>query len=359
MTNKYWTIARIGLLVAIVLALTPVSRAQFQGGRAGVNPRNAQQQPDQPAVVVSTEPPPLETDLVLLTVSVTPPENKSRPTLTRDHFQVFEDGVEQKIAYFWEDSRPISVGFLVDDSDYMSVNHKMDDLRDALPTFLKSKKTEDEYFVFQFSTGPRMTVSYTTDAKLAPTNFRTLDEVADSLIPDTALYDAIYIGLESIKESANPRKALLVITAGGDKGCDGSKITQTMKPDQLLAFAMKQPVQIYSMMITDDWGTANAGMPCEQIPKDASNLGDLASATGGHDYLASNSQGGVDAIATEIARALKTQFLIGYKSTNAAKDGKRRGVKVKVNPPDGSPKLKVWTKAAYYAPKEKAPKTTN
>ena len=63
-------------------------------------------------------------------------------------------------------------------------------------------------------------------------------------------------------------------------------------------------------------------------------------------------------IATEIARALKTQFLIGYKSTNTAKDGKRRGVKVKVNPPDGSPKLKVWTKAGYYAPKEKAPKTS-
>jgi len=356
MTSRQWSTG-IGILVVTVFALAHESRAQFQGGR-GVNPRDAQQAA-QPAVVVSTEPPPLETDLVLLTVSVTPPENKSRPTLTRDHFQVFEDGVEQKIAYFWEDSRPISVGILVDDSDYMATNHKMDDLRDALPTFLKSKKPEDEYFVIQFSTGPRMTVSYTTDAKLAPTNFRTLDEIADSLVPDTALYDAIYLGLESIKESANPRKALLVITAGGDKGCDGSKITQTMKPDQLLAFAMKQPVQIYSMMITDDWGTANAGAPCEQIPKDASNLGDLASSTGGHDYLASNSQGGVDVIATEIARALKTQFLIGYKSTNTAKDGKRRGVKVKVNPPEGSPKLKVWTKSAYYAPKEKAPKTSN
>jgi Ca-activated chloride channel family protein len=356
-TNKQWAVVRIGLLVVMVLALAHVSRAQFQGGR-GINPRDAQQQAAQPAVVVSTEPPPLETDLVLLTVSVTPPENKSRPTLTRDHFQVFEDGVEQKIAYFWEDSRPISVGLLVDDSDYMTTNHKLDDLRETLPTFLKSKKAEDEYFVVQFSSFPRMTVSYTTDAKLAPTNFHALNE-SDTITPDTALYDAIYLGLEAIKESANSRKALLVITAGGDKGCDGSKITQTMKPDQLLAFAMKQPVQIYSMMITDDWGTANAGVPCEQIPKDATNLGDLASATGGHDYLASNSQGGVDSIATEIARALKTQFLIGYKSTNTAKDGKRRGVKVKVNPPEGSPKLKVWTKAAYYAPKEKAPKTSN
>jgi hypothetical protein len=105
------------------------------------------------------------------------------------------------------------------------------------------------------------------------------------------------------------------------------------------------------MLITDDWGTANAGVPCEQIAKDASNLAELAGATGGRDYLASNSLGGVDAIATEIAHALKTQFLIGYKSTNTALDGKRRGVKIKVNPPDGAPKLKVWTRTGYYAPK--------
>ena len=356
MTKTQWPVIRIGLLFVILLAPTHVSRAQFQGGR-GVNPRDTQQTA-QPPVVVSTEPPPLETDLVLLTVSVTPPENKSRPALTRDQFQVLEDGVEQKIAYFWEDSRPVSIGLLVDDSDYMTTNHKLDDLRTALPTFLKSRNAEDEYFVIQFSTFPRMTVSYTNDAKLAPTNFRALND-SDTITPDTALYDAIYLGLESIKESANARKALLVITAGGDKGCDGSKITQTMKPDQLLSFAIKQSVQIYSLMITDDWGTANAGTPCEQIPKDASNLEELASNTGGRDFLASNSEGGVNAIASEVARALKTQFLIGYKSTNTAKDGKRRGVKVKVNPPEGSPKLKVWTKAGYYAPKEKSSKTSN
>jgi len=355
MIARHWTIARAAVVLLILFALTPASRAQFQAGR-GVNPRDIQQA-TQP-VVVSTEPPPLETDLVLLTVSVTSPENRSRPALTRDQFQVFEDGVEQKITYFWEDSRPVSVGLLVDDSDYMTTNHKLDDLRTALPTFLKSRNAEDEYFVIQFSTFPRMTVSYTTDAKLAPTNFRALND-SDTITPDTALYDAIYLGLESIKESANARKALLVITAGGDKGCDGSKITQTMKPDQLLAFAIKQSVQIYSMMITDDWGTANAGTPCEQIPKDASNLEELASNTGGRDFLASNSEGGVNAVAAEVARALKTQFLIGYKSTNTAKDGKRRGVKIKVNPPEGAPKLKVWTKAGYYAPKEKSPKTTN
>ena len=350
-------VSAVALMLIALFTLTRVSHAQFQGvqggaqGARGQNPRDPQ--PAAP-VVVSTEPPPLETDMVLLTVSVTGPDNKALPQLPRERFQVFEDGVEQKIEYFWQDSRPISVGLLVDDSGYMSVNHKSDDLRDVLPTFLKNKNPEDEYFVLQFSSFPRMTVSYTTDAKLAPTILGGVG--SESSTPDTALYDAIYLGLESIKESANPRKALLVITAGGDKGCDGSKINQTMKPEQLLNFAIKQPVQIYSMMIDDDWGTSNGGSPCEQQPKDASNLGDLASSTGGHDYLASNSQGGVDAIASEIARGLKTQFLIGYKSTNTATDGHRRGVKVKVNPPDGSPKLKVWTKSGYYASKEKQSK---
>ncbi len=132
-----------------------------------------------------------------------------------------------------------------------------------------------------------------------------------------------------------------------------------MKPDQLLSFAIKQPVQIYTVLIADDWGTANAGSPCEQITKDANTLQEITSATGGHDYLSPNSQGGVDSIATEVARALKTQYLIGYKSTNTAMNGKRRGVKVKLNLPEGSPKLKAWTKSAYYAAKEKPPKPSN
>ena len=64
-------------------------------------------------------------------------------------------------------------------------------------------------------------------------------------------------------------------------------------------------------------------------------------------------------LALEIGRGLKTQYLVGYKSTNAAKDGKRRGVKVKVESPDPALKLKAWTKSGYYAAKEKAPARTS
>jgi len=363
MTTKHRGLAETTAIAVILIGLAHATHAQFQGGRGGggINPRDAQpatqtatqtaaQQPATPS-----EPPPFDTDLVLLTVSVTAPEKSPRPPLTRQNFQVLEDGVEQKITYFWEDSRPITVGLLVDDSDYMTANQKLSNLRETLPAFLKEKNAADEFFVVQFSSFPRMTVSYTTDAKLAPTVFRTLDD-ANPPPPDTALNDAIYFGLESIKEGANARKALVVITAGGDKGCDGSN--QTMKNEELLAFALKQPVQIYSVMMTDDSGTANNGNACDQIGKDINNLDELASSTGGKEYLSPNSEGGVNAIVREIASALKTQYLIGFKSIDTAKDGKRRGIKVKVNPPEGSPKLKVWAKNAYYPPKEKEPKTT-
>src|SRR5262249_19256971 len=152
------------------------------------------------------------------------------------------------------------------------------------------------------ATFPRMTVSYTSDAKQAPAIIHAEGAALPPAVPNTALNDAIYLGLESIKEAANPRKALIAITGGGDKGCDGSQ--QTMKGDQLLSFAIKQPVQIYSLLISDDWGIANNGSPCEQITKDANELQELASNTGGKDYLAPNAQGGVAALALEIARGL-------------------------------------------------------
>ena len=344
------------LLVAGSSVFIRVSQAQFAGQR-GINPRDPGAQPAVQSSTAPADPPPLETDLVLLTVSVTGPENKTLPLLSQDRFQVLEDGVEQKIQYFWIDTRPVSIGFLVDNSAWMDSNGKMDAVRDLLPTYLKNKNLADEYFVVEFSSFPRMTVSYTTDTKQAPALFHAEGAALPPVVPNTALNDAVYLGLESIKESANPRKALITITGGGDKGCDGTQ--QTLKGDQLLNFAIKQPVQIYSLLITDDWGTANNGSPCDQIPKDANELQELASNTGGKDYISPNAQGGLAVQALEIARGLKTQYLVGYKSTNAAKDGKRRGVKVKVESPDPSLKLKVWTKSGYYATKEKAPARTS
>jgi len=315
-----WGSLILAILAWAILAGNPrpsAAGAQISPVRGGPLGRGAQ-----------ADPPPLETDLTLLTVTVA---NKAGAVtgLGKDRFQVLEDGVEQKIAYFWADSRPLSVGFIMDGSS------NMDDLmneaiRGAGPAFLKSKRPEDEYFVIVFSDAPAMTVSYTMDAKLMPRVFPQTGE--------EPTYDAIYNGIDAMKEAANPRKVLLVFTAGGDNG-------KGMNDEQLLNFALKQPVQVYSMDMGGATPVANA-------------LDLLAGVTGGRASITGASSFLVEAQCNELAQALKTQYLIGYKSTNTETNGHRRGVKVKVSSPEGSPKLTVWTKSGYYGPKVNKTKTT-
>jgi len=260
---------------------------------------------------------------VLLTVTVSN-KNGAINGLTKDRFEVLEDGVQQKIAYFWVDNRPISVGFVMDGSSGMGTPPERNEaIRGVGPAFLKSKTAEDEYFVIVFSDAPAMVVAYTNDAKLMPITFPTVGE--------EPLYDAIYNGIEAMKEAANPRKVLLVVSAGGDNG-------KGQTDQQIVNFAIKQPVQVYSI----DMG---GGPP-------ASNTLDLlANVTGGIAYVSSDSAFIVENMSAELARALKTQYLIGYKSTNTKQDGHRRGVKVKVRATSDEAKLTVWTKSGYYSQK--------
>ncbi len=282
--------------------------------------------------LASPDPPPLETDLHLLTVSVTSKGN-AVPGLTQDRFQILEDGVVQKIAYFWQDSRPVTIGFLMDSSNSMS-DSMNEAIRDAGQAFLKNKQLQDEYFVINFSDLPTMVVSYTMDARQMPRLY--------PMTGESPLYDAIYLGLDAIKEAANPRKVLLVITAGAN---NGKGVTE----DQLVNYAIKQPVQIYSLLF---------GSSASAASESANVLDLLAGVSGGRASITLDSSFAVDAVCAELAQALKTQYLIGYKSTNTAQNGRRRGVKVRVTS-DGAAKLSVWTQSGYYGPKESKNKSVD
>jgi Ca-activated chloride channel family protein len=221
----------------------------------------------------------------------------------------------------------------------MGTSDKINVLKDAAQSFLKNKDSRDEFFVVRMSSLADVATSFTTDVKYLPLNYPSIGE--------TALYDAVYVGLSVIKEAANPRKLLVVITSGGDRCCsdNNKKTTEAM----LKEFALKQNVEIYSLFVVDTIEDADS----EFVHRDAIVLGDLASMTGGRMYNAPNAARGVEALMAEIARGLKTQYILGFKSTRPEMDGKRRGVKVKVSSPEGSPKLSVWTKAGYYTRKEK------
>jgi len=292
---------------------------------------------------VSVQPPNItDFDTVQLNVSVTGKDNNAVPGIARERFQVLEDGVEQKITYFWEDSRPITVGFLFDDSRRMDTNDKILVLKDAAQAFLKGKNAADEFFVARMASLANVVTSFSTQVSSLPNNYIPTGEL-DGL----ALYDTIYMGLSVIKEGANPRKFLVVVTSGGDRCCSDN--FKTTKEDVLKAYAMKQNVEIHTLFVVDTVEDADS----EMVHRDAIVLGDLASMTGGRMYNAPNAARAVEAQMAEIARGLKTQYFIGFKSTRPAHDGKRRGVKVKVSSPEGSPKLNVWTKAGYYAPKDR------
>lgn len=292
---------------------------------------------------VSIQPPNItDFDTVQLNVSVTGKDNNAVAGIARERFQVLEDGVEQKITYFWEDSRPITVGFLFDDSRRMDTNDKILVLKDAAQAFLKGKNAADEFFVARMASLANVATSFSTQVSNLPINYIPTGEL-DGL----ALYDTIYMGLSVIKEGANPRKFLIVVTSGGDRCCSDN--FKTTKEDVLKAYAMKQNVEIHTLFVVDTVEDADS----EMVHRDAIVLGDLASMTGGRMYNAPNAARAVETQMAEIARGLKTQYFIGYKSTRPAHDGKRRGVKVKVSSPEGSAKLNVWTKAGYYAPKDR------
>jgi VWFA-related protein len=324
-----------GLLLALGLSGPYAGQRGIGGPGAGIGARGA----DTSTSIVPAQPPAVtDLDTVVLTVNVTGSQNNSVTGLSRDRFQVLEDGVEQEISYFWEDSRPMTVGFIFDDSGRMGINDKNYVLKEAAQSFLKNKDARDEFFVVRMSDLADVVLSFTTDVKTLPLTYGALGE--------TALYDGVYVGLSVIKEAANPRRLLVVITSGGDRCCtdNNKKTTEAM----LKSFAMKQNVEIYPLFVVDQIEDAES----EFVHRDAVVLSDLASMTGGRMSNAPNSARGVEALTAEIARGLKTQYLVGFKSSRPQHDGKRRGVKVKVNSPEGAPKLSVWTKAGYYSRKD-------
>jgi len=328
------------LIVVLIVALTVAGSLEAQrGGGAQGGIGAPLTRGSDTTTIVSVQPPPVtDFDTVVLTVNVTGAQSNAVAGITRDRFEVFEDGVEQKVSYFFEDNRPMTVGFIFDDSARMNTNDKVLVLKDAAQSFLKGKDPRDEFFVVRMSDLADVVLSFTTDVKSLPVNYPSSG--------DTALYDAVYVGLSVIKEAANPRRFLVVITSGGDRCCSDNNRRTT--EDMLKGFALKQNVQIYTLFLVDDVSDEES----EFVNRDAIVLGDLATMTGGKMSNAPNAARGVEALTAEIARSLRTQYLVGFKSTRPEHDGKRRGVKVRVSSPEGSPKLNAWTKAAYYARKD-------
>lgn len=272
----------------------------------------------------------VDVDLVMVNATVTDPYNRYVTGLEKENFQVWEDKVEQDLVYFSSEDVPVSLGIIFDVSG--SMKEKLSVARDAAVTFLKAGNPDDEYFLIEFANKPQISEDFTTDISRLQNHL--IFTPAKGM---TAMYDAVYLGLEKLKEGSNPKKSLLLITDGED---NRSRYTFS----NVKEFVKEQDVQIYAIGIVS---SANSNLGVGRTGRTL--IEELVDITGGRAFFP-DSVYELEDICTKIAVELKNQYVIGYASTNPAKDGKWRKLRLKVKEPEGLPRLSVRYKQGYYAP---------
>jgi Ca-activated chloride channel family protein len=255
--------------------------------------------------------------------------------LQKEDFQLFEDGVEQNVSLFSGEDAPLSVGVLFDKSASMS--YKLGSSRDAITQLLNALNKEDEAFLVEFADLATLSVGFTGNT--AEIRSALKNAQASGM---TALLDAVNTGLVEMKEAKNSRKAIVVVSDGGD---NRSHYTAA----QIESLVREADVQIYAMGVFEP--VFSSALTPEEI-SGPRLLSEIATQTGGRAFAAAV-PGDMPSVATRIAVELRNQYVLGYYPKNKSRDGKYRNVEVRVAPPPGlgSP-LKVHWRLGYYAPSQ-------
>ncbi|MFN8008567.1 MAG: VWA domain-containing protein [Terriglobia bacterium] len=197
---------KVFLLLLLVSLLVVVGRSFRPNAQEAhppaVNEPAQEPQSSNPSIKV-------DVDLVLINATVTDANNRFVTGLEKEHFQVFEDKVEQKIIEFSNEDVPTSIGLLFDVSSSMS--DKIGRAKDAAIAFLKTGNPEDEFFLITFADVPKVDEEFTND--ISSIQNRLAYKAAKG---STTLYDAVYLALQKMKKGHNPKKAILVVTDGED-----------------------------------------------------------------------------------------------------------------------------------------------
>ncbi len=244
----------------------------------------------------------VESTLVLIPVTVTDPLNRFVTGLDRENFRLFEDKSEQKVTHFASEDAPLSVGLV--------------------------------FFLIQFNDRPEMVVDFTTHLEEIQTRLTFTQSKGR-----TALLDAVYMALHKMKKAKNPRKALLIISDGGD---NSSRYTES----EIKNLVREADVQIYAIGIYESMATR--GRTPEEL-SGPSLLTEIAEQTGGRQFSVENLNELPD-VAAKIGIELRNQYILGYTPSNQGRDGKYRRVQVKLVQPRGLPPLRAFWRLGYYAP---------
>jgi Ca-activated chloride channel family protein len=284
-----------------------------------------------PSLKTHTKPMKVDVSLVLVPVTITDPMNRLVTGLDKENFTVFENKEPQELRTFSSEDAPVSIGVIFDMSGSMS--SKIERAREAVIEFFKTANPQDEFFLIAFADKPEEVSDFTSS----------VEDIQSKLVYTvpkgrTALLDAIYLGISKMRQAKYQKKALLIISDGGD---NHSRYTE----GEIKSLVKEADTLIYAIGIYDHY------FPTEEERLGPALLSEITELTGGRAFTIDNPNDLAD-VATKIGIELRNQYVLGYRPKNPGHDGKWRKIKVKLLPPKGLPPLRVYAKTGYYAPSE-------
>ena len=273
-----------------------------------------------------------DVDLALVNVTVTDPYNRLVTGLEPDNFRVFEDNVEQEVVNFSAEDVPISIGVIFDFSGSMA--NKVAKAREAAVQFFKTANPQDEFFLVSFNERAELTSAFTNSVEDLQSRM-----MLTAPKGRTALLDAIYLGLSQMRGAHNAKRALLILSDGGD---NHSRYNES----DIKRLVKEADTQLYAIGIFDPLGYRNRSPEELAGP---SLLSEVTEMTGGRVFAVEKLDYLPD-IASKIGMELRNQYVLGYRPSNKAHDARWRKLKIKLRAPKGLPPLSVYSKTGYYAP---------
>jgi Ca-activated chloride channel homolog len=264
----------------------------------------------------------VDVDLVLVNATVTDPFGRRLSGLEKNNFSIFEDGTEQEILSFSSEDVPVSIGLVLDLSG--SMQSVVDSVRRAAHQFLYNSNPQDEILAVGFHGRAQLLSPFTHDPRELESQVLWLSSHGM-----TALFDGIYLGLSSMRDAHNKRRAIVVITDGGE---NHSRYSQK----DIQQFVRESDVQIYfiAMPGTDYLGP---GM-----------FREMAELTGGRTFDSRTEA--ISDLVQKIGIELRHQYVLSYRPGNRARDGRWRKIKLVLRPPKGLPPLQTYYRTGYTAP---------
>jgi Ca-activated chloride channel homolog len=264
------------------------------------------------------------TELVSLNVSVFDQNWKVIRGLPQSAFTVKENGVKQEISVFRQEDVPVSMGLIIDNS--ASMRDKKDRVVSAALAMMKASNPDDEVFVVRFNEEPEITQQFTNKLDVLEKSLRAIEPKGE-----TAMRDAVLLGIQHLRSRAKRDKRVLVVITDGD---DNSSVATQQR---LIEAARQSNAIVYAIGLL-------GGEPPDAAARARKAIEDVTNQTGGRAWFPTDVSE-IAAITPEIAHEIRNQYVIGYTPSDLTKDGKFRTVTVEVNVPGAI----VRTRAGYYA----------